>query len=69
VGGGFASGREKGSTTFYYISVLFDVLKNINSPYVNVTYNPNDPSQQRVDIVPIFRAGINVGLFQNRYGR
>jgi hypothetical protein len=68
VGAGFAQGREKGSTTFYYISVLFDVLKNINSPYVNVTYNPNDPSQQRVDIVPIFRAGINIGLFQNRYG-
>ena len=67
IGGGFAQGREKGSTTFYYISVLFDVLKNINSPYVNVSYNPNNPSEQRVDVVPIIRAGINVGLFQGRY--
>lgn len=67
LGGGFAQGRERGSTTFYYISVLFDVLKNINSPYVNVSYNPNNPSQQRIDMTPIIRAGINVGLFQGRY--
>lgn len=67
LGGGFAQGREKGSTTFYYISLLFDVLKNINSPYVNVSYNPNNPSQQRIDMAPIIRAGINVGLFQGRY--
>jgi len=61
LGGGFAQGREKGSTTFYYISILFDVLKNINSPYVNVSYNPDNPSQQRIDMTPIIRAGINVG--------
>lgn len=67
LGGGFAQGREKGSTTFYYISILFDVLKNINSPYVNVSYDPNNPSQQRIDMTPIIRAGINVGLFQGRY--
>jgi hypothetical protein len=67
LGGGLAQGRERGSTTFYYISLLFDVLKNINSPYVNVTYNPDDPSQQRVTIAPIIRAGVNVGLFQGRY--
>ncbi len=67
LGAGIAQGRERGSNTFYYISLLFDVLKNINSPYVNVSYNPNDPSQQRVDMAPIFRAGINVGLFQGRF--
>lgn len=67
VGGGFASGRQKGSTSFFYISVLFDVLKNENSPYVDVTYNPADPTQNRVDIIPIVRAGVNVGLFQGRY--
>ena len=67
LGGGFAQGRERGSNTFYYISVLFDVLKNVNSPYVDVSYNPNNPAQQRVDIVPIIRAGVNVGLFQGRY--
>jgi len=67
VGGGLATGRDKGSTTFYYISILFDVLENVNSPYVNVSYNPDNPSQQRVSMVPIIRAGVNIGLFQNRY--
>lgn len=69
LGGGFAQGRERGSTTFYYISVLFDVLKNVNSPYVDVSYDPNNPSTQRIDMVPIIRAGVNVGLFQGRYNR
>ncbi|HEX6193406.1 MAG TPA: hypothetical protein VFZ42_13625 [Chitinophagaceae bacterium] len=67
IGGGLAQGRQKGSTTFYYISVLFDVLKNVNSPYVSVSFNPSNPTQQRVDILPIIRAGINVGLFQGKY--
>lgn len=67
LGAGFAQGREPGSTTFYYISLLFDVLKNSNSPYVNVTYNPNNPSEQRVNMTPIIRAGMNIGLFQGRY--
>ncbi|HMR92269.1 MAG TPA: hypothetical protein PKC69_08140 [Chitinophagaceae bacterium] len=69
LGGGIAQGRERGSTTFFYLSLLFDVLKDINSPYVNVSYNPNNPSQQRVDMAPIIRAGVNVGLFQGRYRR
>lgn len=66
IGGGLAQGREKGGTTFYYISVLFDVLKNKNSPYTRVSVNPDNPSQTRVDIVPIIKAGINIGLFQGR---
>jgi len=69
VGGGLAQGREKGSTTFYYISILFDVLKNVNSPYVSVTSNPSNPSERRVDMIPIIRAGVNIGLFQGRYGQ
>lgn len=69
VGAGLAQGREKGSTTFYYISLLFDVLKNKNSPYVDVSYDPNNPAVQRIDMVPIIRAGINIGLFQHRYKR
>ncbi len=67
VGGGLATGRQKGSTSFFYFSVLFDVLKNPNSPYVNVSYNPDVPSQQRVTMVPIIRAGVNIGLFQKSY--
>jgi hypothetical protein len=67
LGAGYAQGREQGSNSFYYISVLFDVLKNINSPYVNVTYNPDNPSQRRVSMTPIIRAGFNIALFQGRY--
>ena len=67
VGAGLAQGRMPGGTGFYYISLLFDVLKNINSPYVNVSYNPNDPSQQRIDMTPILRAGFNIPLFQKKY--
>ena len=67
LGAGFAQGREPGSNTFYYISLLFDVLKNMNSPYVNVTYDPANPSLQRIDMSPIIRAGVNIGLFQGRY--
>lgn len=67
VGGGFASGRERGATSFFYISVLFDVIKDVNSPYVRVNYNPDNPAQRRVDMVPVIRAGVNVGLFQGRY--
>jgi hypothetical protein len=66
LGAGYAQGRVEGSNTFYYISILFDVLKNINSPYVNVVYNPNNPAQQRVTMTPIIRAGFNIGLFQGR---
>jgi len=41
-------------------------LKNRNSPYVDVDYygTPNE----KVRIVPVIRAGVNVGLFQGRYG-
>ena len=66
VGGGLARGREKGGTTFYYISVLLDVLKDVNSPYTRVSVNPNNPTQTRVDMVPIIRAGLNIGLFQGK---
>jgi hypothetical protein len=69
LGAGLAQGRQKGSNTFYYISLLFDVLKNKNSPYVDVSFDPNNPANQRIDIVPIIRAGINIGLFEHRYKR
>ncbi len=67
LGAGFAQGREPGSTSFYYISLLFDVLKDIHSPYVNVNYDPNNSLRQRVTMQPIIRAGVNIGLFQGRY--
>ena len=64
LGAGFAQGRSEGNNSFYYISILFDVLKNMYSPYVNVI-NPDTP-QQRVTMTPIIRAGFNIALFQGR---
>lgn len=59
VGPGFASGRDADDKTFYYISVLFDVAKNINSPYVDGSGRIN----------PVIRAGFNIALFQGNNDR
>ena len=58
IGPGFASGRDADNKTFYYISVLFDVIKNKNSPYVDNLGRVN----------PIIRAGVNIALFQTNGG-
>ena len=67
VGAGIAEGRQRGSNSFFYFSVLFDVLKNPSSPYVDNIYDQNTGELLRTRIVPIVRAGINIGLFQGRY--
>lgn len=51
VGGGYTTGRSD-KNSFTYLSILVDVVKDINSPYVD-----GDGS-----IVPIIRAGVNIGL-------
>jgi hypothetical protein len=68
VGGGYCQGRQPGSNTFYYVSILFDVIKNENSPYVDVVYD-NVTGRKSVRAVPLIRAGINIGLFQGRNRR
>jgi len=68
VGGGYCQGRQAGSNTFYYVSVLFDVIKNENSPYVDVVYD-QVTGRRSVRAVPLIRAGINIGLFQGRNRR
>jgi len=68
VGAGYTQGRGPGSNTFYYLSVLVDIIKDQNSPYVELAYNGNTGSY-RVRAVPIIRAGINIGLFEGRGGR
>lgn len=60
VGGGYCSGREGGRNLFYYVSILFDVKKDPNSPYVEETKNGN------INVLPIIRAGIQVPLFQGK---
>lgn len=59
LGGGYATGRIKGGTSFFYVSILFDVLKNSNSPYVS----------SGGTIVPTINAGINIGLSTQRRER
>ena len=59
VGGGYTSGRRDGGNTFYYLSVMWDVTRVAESPYVDGLGRS----------VPIIRAGYNIGLFQNRKRR
>ncbi len=55
VGGGYCIGRMgKGNRPFYYLSVLFDVSGNTNSPYTDA-YGRT---------IPIIRGGVQVPLFQ-----
>jgi hypothetical protein len=55
IGPGYTTGRDPDSkSAFGYFAVLWDVLKNRYSPYLN----SNGRS------IPIIRAGINIPLFQ-----
>lgn len=55
VGPGYSAGREGGGA-YGYLAVLFDVLKNPNSPYID--------NQGR--ITPQIRAGFNIPLFRGK---
>ena len=57
IGAGYAGGRAIGGNTYYYLSIMWDVAGDINSPY----------RDQYGNISPVIRAGYNIGLFQNRY--
>lgn len=57
VGGGYTSGRTPdGRSPFFYMSVLFDVSGNKNSPYTDGNGR----------VIPVIRAGFNIPLFQNQ---
>ncbi|HWH62375.1 MAG TPA: hypothetical protein VNS50_03850 [Ginsengibacter sp.] len=56
LGAGYAGGRYKGSNTYYFFSISWDVLADLNSPYVD-SYGRS---------YPIIRAGYNIGLFQGK---
>lgn len=58
VGGGYASGREGVGDMFYFISIMVDVIKNPNSPYVEILQDGSLRAQ------PIIKAGIQIPLFQ-----
>ena len=55
LGAGYTTSRSD-KNTFTYLSILFDVVKNINSPYVDGYGN----------LVPIIRAGFNIGLNRDK---
>ena len=59
LGAGYSSGRSEGSNTYYYLSVMFDVAQQLRSPYVD-NYGR---------LIPIIKAGFNIGLFQGRQRR
>ena len=55
LGLGYSSDRDPDDNTFYYISIMFDVLHLPGSPYTN-SYG---------DVTPIYKAGFNFKLFNN----
>jgi len=59
VGAGYAGGRERGGNSYYYLSIMWDISGDPNSPY----------QDQDGRLSPVIRAGYNIGLFQNRYRR
>lgn len=63
LGVGYAGGREGIGDMYYYISIMGDFSGNKNSPYVGIS-----ESGQAV-ITPIFKAGLQIPLFQGRRNR
>jgi hypothetical protein len=59
LGAGYAGGREEENKSYFYISIMFDVLKSTYSPYRDYQGNAQ----------PIIRAGYNIALFQNKLVR
>ena len=60
VGAGYCNGREGVGNLFYYLSLMVDVIKDRNSPYVEQISNG------KVNMLPIIRAGLQIPLFQGR---
>lgn len=54
VGLGYTGGKQGRNAPYYYFSVSFDVLNNVNSPYRTVSN----------EIYPVMNAGFNIPLFQ-----
>ena len=59
VGGGYTSGRRDGGNTFFYLSIMWDVARVAESPYVDGLGRN----------FPVIRAGYNIGLFQGKRNR
>jgi hypothetical protein len=69
VGAGYTTGKNpSGKSVYGYFSVLVDLLKEDNSPYVAYEYDPNTGINHK-RMAPIIRAGFIVPLFQGHRGR
>ncbi len=56
LGAGYSSDRSPGNNSYFYFTLMYDVLQLPNSPYMD-SYNR---------AIPVFRAGYNIALFQGR---
>lgn len=56
LGAGYSSDRSPGNNSYFYFTLMYDVLQLPNSPYMD--------SYSRA--IPVFRAGYNIALFQGR---
>lgn len=63
LGAGYCNGRQSKGDFFYYFSVMWDVKKDLYSPY---TEQLQDGS---IRAVPIIRAGIQLPIFQGKNKR
>ena len=59
VGGGYTSGRRDGNNTYYYLSIMWDITRVPESPYIDGLGRN----------FPVIRAGYNIALFQHNRGR
>jgi hypothetical protein len=59
LGGGYCSGRQGVRNSFFYVSVLWDVSKDVNSPFID-RYNR---------AIPQIRSGFQIALFQGKRSR
>ena len=60
IGGGYCTGREpKSGQPFYYLSIMFDIGNDVNSPYTDA-YGRT---------IPIIRGGLEIPIFQGNKRR
>jgi len=63
LGIGYSGGRQGIGDMYYYISIMGDFSGNKNSPYVGIS------ESGKAVITPIFKAGLQIPLFQGRRNR
>ena len=56
LGLGYCSGRGPSNNSYFYFSLLFDVLRQPSSPYIDYYGR----------LIPVIKAGYNIALFQGR---